>query len=71
MLAALSDDLREQLVAVSVTSPVAIRLELRGERVVVWGDDSESALKSKVATALLKRKGSEIDVSAPAVVTIR
>lgn len=71
VLAALSDDLREQLVAVSVESPVEIRLELRDDRVVIWGDDSESELKSKVATALLKRKGSEIDVSAPAVVTIR
>ncbi|WP_436521978.1 cell division protein FtsQ/DivIB [Actinoplanes sp. HUAS TT8] len=71
VLEALSDDLREQLVAVSVTSPVAIRLELRDDRVVIWGDDSDSELKSKVATALLKRKGAEIDVSAPTIVTIR
>ncbi|GAA2906912.1 hypothetical protein Acy02nite_12010 [Actinoplanes cyaneus] len=71
VLAALSDDLREQLAAVSVTSPVAIRLELRDKRVVIWGDDTESPLKSEVATALLSRKATEIDVSAPQIVTIR
>nr|WP_080128199.1 FtsQ-type POTRA domain-containing protein [Actinoplanes sp. SE50] len=71
VLAALSDELREQLDAVSVISPVAIRLELRGGRVVIWGDDTESDLKSKVATALLKNRASEIDVSAPKIVTIR
>nr|WP_203680765.1 FtsQ-type POTRA domain-containing protein [Actinoplanes siamensis] len=71
VLAALSDDLREQLVAISVASPVAIRLELRGGRVVIWGDDTESDLKSKVATSLLGRKSAEIDVSAPKIVTIR
>ncbi|MFI1988032.1 cell division protein FtsQ/DivIB [Actinoplanes sp. NPDC020271] len=71
VLAALSDELREQLAAVSVTSPVAIRLELRDKRVVIWGDDTESPLKSEVATALLKRKATEIDVSAPKIVTIR
>jgi cell division protein FtsQ len=71
VLAALSDDLREQLVAISVLSPVSIRLELRKGRVVIWGDDTQSDQKSRVATALLRRKGDEIDVSAPTVVTIR
>ncbi|GLY01893.1 FtsQ-type POTRA domain-containing protein [Actinoplanes sp. NBRC 101535] len=71
VLAALSDDLREQLVAVSVESPVQIRLELRKGREVIWGDDTKSDEKSKVATALLGQKGDEIDVSAPTVVTIR
>lgn len=71
VLANLSDDLREQLVAVAVGSPVQIRLELRRDRVVLWGDDTRSDEKSKVATALLRQKGNEIDVSAPSVVTIR
>ncbi|MEV6346688.1 FtsQ-type POTRA domain-containing protein [Actinoplanes sp. NPDC051851] len=71
VLAALSDDLREQLIAISVASPVQIRLELRKGRVVIWGDDTDSAKKSEVATALLKQKGDEIDVSATTVVTIR
>jgi cell division protein FtsQ len=71
VLAALSDELREQLVAVSVAAPAQIRLELRKDRTVVWGDDSKSDVKSQVATALLKKAGTEIDVSAPSVVTIR
>jgi cell division protein FtsQ len=71
VLASLSDELRDELVAVSVASPVQIRLELRKGRVVIWGDDTNSGKKSRVATVLLKQKGDEIDVSAPAVVTIR
>jgi cell division protein FtsQ len=71
VLGALSEELREQLVAVSVAAPAQIRLELRKERTVVWGDDSKSDVKSQVATALLKKAGTEIDVSAPSVVTIR
>ena len=64
VLAALSEELREQVLAVSVAAPAQIRLELRQDRVVVWGDDTQSDTKSQVATALLKRKGQEIDVSA-------
>jgi cell division protein FtsQ len=71
VLAALSEELREQLVAISVPSPVQIRLELRKGRVVIWGDDTKSERKSTVATVLLKQKGDEIDVSAVKVVTIR
>ena len=71
VLGALSPELREQLVAISVAAPAQIKLELTGNRTVVWGDDTESATKSQVATALLKRAGTEIDVSAPRVVTIR
>ena len=71
VLGALSDELREQLVAVSVLAPAQITLQLRKERTVVWGDDTQSDTKSQVATVLLRRAGSEIDVSAPSVVTIR
>ncbi len=71
VLGALSDELREQLVAISAAAPAQIKLELRDDRTVVWGDDSQSDTKSQVATALLKKAGSEIDVSAPSVVTIR
>jgi cell division protein FtsQ len=71
VLAALSDELREQLVAISVARPARIQLELRRNRTVVWGDDTASDTKSQEATALLKRKGNRIDVSAPAVVTIK
>jgi len=71
VLAALTDDLREQLVGISVKAPAQITLLLRNDRTVVWGDDTESATKAQVATALLKRKGDTLDVSAPNVVTIR
>ncbi|MEV4352107.1 FtsQ-type POTRA domain-containing protein [Actinoplanes sp. NPDC049596] len=71
VLSALSEELREQLVAVSVAAPAQIKLELKKSRTVVWGDDTQSDTKSQVATALLKRAGKEIDVSAPSVVTIR
>jgi cell division protein FtsQ len=71
VLAALSEELRAQLVAISVPSPVQIRLELRKGRVVIWGDDTKSERKSTVATVLLKQEGDEIDVSAVKVVTIR
>ena len=71
VLAALSAELREQLVAISVPTSAQIRLELTRNRAVVWGDDTQSDTKSQVATALLKKAKNEIDVSAPSVVTIR
>ena len=71
VLASLSDELREQLVAISVAAPARIQLELRKDRTVIWGDDTANATKSQVATVLLKLKGDRIDVSAPAVVTIK
>jgi cell division protein FtsQ len=71
VLESLSDELREQLVAVSVAAPAQIKLELRKDRTVVWGDDTQSERKSQVATVLLRKATNEIDVSAPTVVTIR
>ena len=71
VLASLTTELREQLVAISVEAPARIKLVLRMDRTVVWGDDTASGTKAQVATALLKRKGDTIDVSAPDVVTIR
>lgn len=71
VLGALSPDLREQLLAISVAAPAQIKLELTKGRTVVWGDDTQSDTKSQVATALLKKASKEIDVSAPSVVTIR
>lgn len=71
VLGALSPELREQLVAISVAAPAQIKLELTKSRTVVWGDDTESDTKSQVATALLKKASKEIDVSAPLVATIR
>jgi cell division protein FtsQ len=71
VLGALTPELREQLVEISVAAPARIRLALRSDRTVIWGDDSASETKAQVSTALLRRKGDTIDVSAPSVVTIR
>lgn len=71
VLSALTDELREQLVAISVEAPARIKLLLRKDRTVIWGDDSASETKAQVSTALLERDGKTIDVSAPSVVTIR
>ncbi|MFI5492046.1 cell division protein FtsQ/DivIB [Actinoplanes sp. NPDC051859] len=71
VLAALTGELRDQLVSISVPAPAQVTLGLRKDRTIIWGDDTESQKKAQVATALLERKGDTIDVSAPTVVTIR
>lgn len=71
VLSALTAELREQLLAISVLAPAQVRLELRRERTVIWGDDTQSEAKARVATVLLAHKGATIDVSAPEVVSIR
>lgn len=70
VLAALTPQLREQLVEMHVDGPAEIKLRLRGDRTVIWGDASRSETKARVATALLAREGSTIDVRAPEVITI-
>ncbi|MEU4217060.1 FtsQ-type POTRA domain-containing protein [Actinoplanes sp. NPDC026623] len=71
VLSALTAELRDQLVSISVLAPAQVSLGLRRGRTVVWGDDTQSDTKARVATALLERKGDTIDVSAPGVVTIK
>lgn len=71
VLAALTPQLRAQLVEVVAEAPARIRVLLTGDRVVVWGDAADSEVKARVATALLDQAGTEIDVSAPEVVTVR
>lgn len=71
VLASLTAELREQLLSISVPAPAQVRLTLRKDRSVIWGDETQSETKAQVATALLARKGDTIDVSAPDVVTIR
>ena len=71
VLSSLTAELRGQLVEISVEAPARIKLLLRKDRTVIWGDDSASDTKAQVSTALLRRKGDTIDVSAPSVVTIR
>jgi cell division protein FtsQ len=71
VLSSLTPQLRDQLVQISVAGPARISLELRKDRTVIWGDETASPRKAKVATVLLSQKGDTIDVSAPNVVTIR
>lgn len=71
VLGTLTPTLRGRLGALVADSTTRIRLELTGDRTVVWGDAEESETKARVATALLARPGKVIDVSAPDVVTVR
>ncbi|MFD0785923.1 cell division protein FtsQ/DivIB, partial [Micromonospora azadirachtae] len=71
VLGALSPELRDSLVDVSVESLALIKLRLDGGRTVVWGDASRNEDKARVATALLDQRAKTIDVSAPDVVTFR
>ncbi|WP_422732972.1 cell division protein FtsQ/DivIB [Micromonospora sp. WMMD558] len=71
VLAALTPQLRAELVDVTVEGLARITLNLRGERRVVWGDATRGEDKARVATALLDREAATIDVSAPDVVTFR
>jgi cell division protein FtsQ len=70
VLGALTPTLRERLTTLVGESPTRLRLELTGDKTVIWGDAEESDKKATVATALLDRTGTVIDVSAPEVVTV-
>ena len=70
VLGSLTPQLREGLVRIVAPTPARIRLELGGGRTVVWGDAEDNDTKARVATALLKREGTLIDVSAPEFVTV-
>ena len=71
VLAALTPKLRERLAELVAEKPARIRLLLTDKRTVIWGDATENETKANVATVLLDRQGTEIDVSAPHVVTVR
>ena len=70
VLAALTPQLRGALMTLSADSPAHIRLQLRGDRQVIWGDGTDNAAKAQAATRLLGYPGKVIDVSAPQFVTI-
>jgi cell division protein FtsQ len=71
VLAALPPQLRAALAALVADAPARIRLELTDGRTVVWGDATENDAKIRVTLVLLARPGKVLDVSAPALVTIR
>lgn len=66
VLAALSPQVRAEVVSVSASSPNAVRLTLRGNDAVVnWGSPEMSAFKSEVLLVLLQTKSGWYDVSNP------
>jgi cell division protein FtsQ len=67
---ALTPELRDRLDSVVADAPSRIEVRLRGDRVIVWGDAEQNETKALVATSLLGRPGTTIDVSAPDVVTV-
>jgi cell division protein FtsQ len=71
VLSSLTPQLRQRLVRVEASRPTRVRLALTGGLTIVWGDSDDSAKKAEVATVLLSRPGSVIDVSAPDLVTMR
>ncbi|MDG4796570.1 FtsQ-type POTRA domain-containing protein [Micromonospora sp. WMMD1082] len=71
VLGALTPQLRDQLVEVSVEGLARISVRLRGDRTVIWGDATRGPDKARVATVLLDQDAARIDVSAPDVVTFR
>lgn len=71
VLGSLTDELADQLTELVVEAPARIRLKLQKGREIIWGDATENEAKAKVATVLLARDGTIIDVSAPEVVTVR
>lgn len=71
VLGALTDELRDQVVSISVPAPAQVTLGLRQGRKIIWGDDTDSPTKAEIATVLLDRDGDTLDVSAPTVVTVR
>jgi cell division protein FtsQ len=69
--AALTPELRAQLVRITAPTAEQVTVLLKDGRQVFWGDSDHSDRKATVATALLARPGQRIDVSAPRVVTVK
>jgi cell division protein FtsQ len=65
VVAALTPELRARATALRVSSRDDIVVTLRGGVTVVWGSGEDSARKVAVLTALLPKKATRYDVSAP------
>jgi cell division protein FtsQ len=68
VLAALSPPIRAAMLALVAESPTRIRLELTGDRLVLWGDATQNAAKVRVLERTRIESGRTFDVSAPGVV---
>jgi cell division protein FtsQ len=71
VVSSLTPQLRGKLVRITALTSEQVTLLLHGDRTIFWGDADDGVRKATVATALLDRPGSRIDVSAPDVVTVK
>lgn len=77
VMLAMPVELMGQISSVNAVSPSNVQLSLRGSqyRRVIWGDSSQSVLKSKVLAALIKttkkNRSVTFDVSSPTAPTVR
>lgn len=71
VMAAMPKSLRAKVRHVDASSRDTIQLKLPKGRKVLWGNATDSELKAKVTTGLLKRKASVYNVSAPGYPTTR
>ncbi len=62
---------RAALASISATGPEAVTLTLKDQRTVFWGGSERSVDKARVLPALLRRPGSQYDVSDPDLVVAR
>nr|WP_236779007.1 FtsQ-type POTRA domain-containing protein [Agromyces seonyuensis] len=69
VIRSLPDQVRAQVRGVTAETPSDVRLSLDGGASVVWGDDTEAALKASVLAALVRQAppgfAGQYDVSAP------
>jgi cell division protein FtsQ len=71
VLASLPDSLRAKVHRVHASGPDAITLQLTKQRSVDWGNATDSKLKARVLSKLLKQQASVYNVSAPGYPTTR
>lgn len=71
VLRELPTPLRARVAVVRAASDVSVSLQLTGGRTVVWGAPGGAETKAAAVTALLRRPGKVLDVSAPGVATTR
>ena len=71
VLVALPPSLRTQLAAVRAAGPAAVQLALVDGRTVRWGAPGDDAVKAATTEALLRRPGTQLDVSTPGLAVVR
>ncbi|MDP2013276.1 MAG: FtsQ-type POTRA domain-containing protein, partial [Actinomycetota bacterium] len=65
VLTSLPDDIRQKVVSLKATTRDDVALTLKSSAIVRWGSIEQAELKAQVTRALLKRKATIYDVSAP------